>query len=69
LRAAAAAPALAPLLRSEVADVRRAVAGALADVGAIEAAPALRDLASDPDVEVRKTAARALEALAHPARS
>jgi HEAT repeat protein len=50
-------------LSSDKSDLRRAAAYALGDMRASEAAEALRRLASDPDIEVRKAAARALEAM------
>jgi HEAT repeat protein len=63
LSAAAAGSDLLPFLTSEMSDLRRAAAYALGDIRAPEAKVALRALATDPDVEVRKAASRALEAI------
>jgi HEAT repeat protein len=63
LRAAAAASDLLRFLEHEMSDMRRAAAYALGDIGATQAIPALRALAADPDIEVRKAATRAVEAL------
>jgi len=52
-----------PFLESELADLRRAAAYALGELKAPRASEALRKLSSDPDIEVRKAAARALSAI------
>jgi HEAT repeat protein len=51
---------LVRLLGSPLADLRKVAATALAETGVREAEEALRPLATDPDVEVRKAAIRAL---------
>jgi HEAT repeat protein len=56
-------PALLRLLDSEHADLRRLAAAALGAVGATEAMASLTRLVDDPDVEVRKAAGGALDAI------
>jgi HEAT repeat protein len=54
---------LIDLLSSDNADLRKASAGALGEIRASRAVTGLRALSHDPDVEVRKAAVRALEAI------
>ncbi|MGE5492442.1 MAG: HEAT repeat domain-containing protein [Actinomycetota bacterium] len=64
VRAAAALPALIANLAHPISNVRKEVANALGAIGDPGAIAALRDaLEADRDIEVRKAAQRALEAL------
>jgi HEAT repeat protein len=51
-------------LAAPLAEIRRQAALALGALGAVEAADALEALALDGDVEVRKAAGQALDAIA-----
>ncbi|GHU40725.1 hypothetical protein AGMMS50289_02730 [Betaproteobacteria bacterium] len=64
LRAVAAIPTLIAALAHPVSNLRKEAAAALGAIGHSEAVSALEKAArNDPDVEVRKTATRALEAI------
>jgi HEAT repeat protein len=64
LRALAGVPELLSFLKSDVAELRRSAAYALGEIRTPLASAALRELADDVDIEVRKAAARALAAIA-----
>jgi HEAT repeat protein len=63
LAAVALVPELLAFLKSDVADLRCAAAYALGEIRAPRAVPSLRELTGDPDVQVRKAAIAALDAI------
>jgi len=64
LKAKAAVPALVDNLKHPISNLRKEVASALGAIAELAALPALKEAAAqDADIEVRKTALRAVEAI------